>query len=420
MPVAAESRSPGVHLQEVASRPGAVLETGVPAFVGTRLAAPRPELADLADRLGVGALFRADPTPVSLGSSTWIALDSAFGTAWSAGILGFAVRGFFENGGRRCHVVAHAPGALDAPGGLRAALARLDALDDFDVVCAPDAAGAIDAHVAILDLCARRPGCFALLDTAGTRLPDPTFTLAALGAGAAGIRGQQPTSACVNGALYGPWIKVRGACPECSGSGCTSCGGTGQGLVPPSGHVAGILSRLDQRTGVHRAPANEPIEGALDVQLGLDDKAIAGLNSAGVNCIRALPGRGIRPWGARTLAPDHPEFAHVNARRTYLTVARWLELAAADMTFEPNDLRLWLRIQRQVTAFLDGLYRRGALLGATPVEAFYVKCDAETNPPAVREKGQVVAEVGLSLTRPSEFVVLRLLTGAGSAAVSGT
>ncbi|WP_437275927.1 phage tail sheath subtilisin-like domain-containing protein [Sorangium sp. So ce375] len=413
------NRAPGVHLEQVASRPSPVLETGVPAFVGARPSGLRPGLQDLAGKLGLAALYGEEPRPVTLDASTFTILDGALGAAWADGLLGFAVRGFFENGGRRCHVLLH------APGGFEAALARLEALDDFDVVCAPDTAGAPDSQSAapaqeqILDLCAKRPGCFALLDAPGTRLPNPSVTAAAIVARAKAIRQDRPRESRFNGALYGPWIKVGGACPTCAGKGCASCAGTGQGLVPPSGHIAGVLSRLDHRIGVHRAPANEPLEGALDVQLALDDPAIAELNAAGLNCVRALPGRGIRPWGARTLTPDDAHFAHVNARRTYLTVARWLELAAADMTFEPNDLRLWLRINRQVTAFLDGLYRRGALQGATPVEAFYVKCDEETNPPALRERGMMVAEIGLSLARPSEFIVLRLLTGAGSAAVTG-
>lgn len=412
MAASAPSRSPGVHLELVASRPRPALETGVPAFAGARLEAPSPALADLAGRLKIAALFAAEPCPVALDAATWTALDLAAGAAWAGGFLGFALRGFFENGGRRCHVVTHPAGALEA------ALARLDGLDDFDVVCAPDAAGAAAAQAQLLDLCRRRPGCFAVLDGPGTRLAEPSFNAAALKANAAAVRALRDPAACVNGALYGPWIKVRGACPGCTGAGCSSCAGSGHGLVPPSGHLAGVLSRLDQRIGVHRAPANEPFEGALDVQLSIDDATLADLNAAGVCCIRALPARGIRPWGARTLAPDNPDFSHVNARRTYLTVARWLEQAAAELAFEPNDLRLWLRVHRQVTAFLDGLYRRGALYGNGPTEAFYVKCDAETNPPAVRDAGKLVAEIGLSLARPSEFIVLRLQAGEGAAAVS--
>jgi len=411
-----EIRAPGVYLQEVASRPGPALETGVPVFVGARLEARPAALVDLAGKLGIAALFGDEIQPVSMDASTWSVLDGAFGSAWAGGLLGFAVRGFFENGGRRCHVILHAP---EPPEAFDAVLTRLEALDDFDVVCAPDTAGMSDAQIAILDLCARRPGCFALLDAKGSRLPDPEVQAAAFIQEAVDIRTRTSLDRYVNGALYGPWIKVQGACSTCSGKGCQSCGSTGQGFVPPSGHIAGILSSLDHRIGVHRAPANEPIQGALDIQLTLDEGTLAQLNGAGVNSIRALPGRGIRPYGARTLAPDEPHFSHVNTRRTYLTIARWLEHAAADMTFEPNDLRLWLRINRQVTAFLDGLYRRGALYGATPVEAFYVKCDAETNPPATREAGMVVSEIGLSLARPSEFIVLRLLTGAGKAAVSG-
>lgn len=408
MTVSIQSRAPGVYLEEVLRRPAPALETGIPAFIGRLSAqgAGRPPFAG------------ADRPAVPLDYAAWTAVDGGARPAWAEGFLGFAVRGFFENGGRRCYVAPLGDGGLDA------AASALEGIDDFDLVCAPDAAG-MDAaemtkvHARLLDLCARRPGCIAVLDTAGTPLPLPGFGEADLAGAAERVKAQRPPAVRANGALYGPWVKVRGACPKCGGAGCASCAWTGQGLVPPSGHVAGVIARTDHRVGVHKAPANEVLEGAFDVQIRLEEGALADLNAAGVDCIRALPGRGIRVWGARTLAPDDPDFAHVNARRTYLTVSRWLEQSMDDVAFEPNDIRLWMRIGRQVTAFLDGLFRRGALYGASPTEAFYVKCDAETNPPEVREAGQVVTEVGLSLARPSEFVVVRLITGAGTARAGG-
>src|SRR5262249_33945356 len=146
--------------------------------------------------------------------------------------------------------------------------------------------------------------------------------------------------------------------------------------LPPCGHVAGIYSRNDQQTGVHKAPANEPVDGVLDLRANLADDQIGRLYTEGGNCLRAVPGRGIRVWGARTLSGD-PEWQSVGARRVFLTMGRWLERFLTELTYEPNDVRLWVRIMREVTAYLDGLFQRGALKGRAPDEAFFVKCDSE-------------------------------------------
>jgi Bacteriophage tail sheath protein len=413
MPTVVETRAPGVYLEEVRRRPAPALETGVPAFLG-RLAAEAP-----------AAISGGGRAPVALDAAAWSALEGERGAAWAEGYLGFAVRGFFENGGRRCYVAPFGEGGVDA------ALEALDPLDDFDLVCAPDAAPRLpssgeaplvppEARGAIVRFCDRRLGRFAVLDAVGAGLAPAGFDAAGLAASAEA----QPPS--VNAALYGPWVKVRGACPTCRGGGrdggqvCgrgskPGCLGSGQGFVPPSGHVAGLYARTDRETGPHRAPANAPLAGALDLELYLDAAASAQLNLAGVNALRALPGRGIRVWGARTLRPDDPDFAHVSSRRLVLTAARWLEQAMADLAFEANDLRLWTRVGRDVGAFLDELVRRGALAGASAAEAYYVKCDAETNPPALRELGQLSAEIGLALAKPNEFVVVRLLSDAPGA-----
>jgi hypothetical protein len=398
---AAAQIAPGVHFEQVSLRPAPSLETGVPVFLG-RLSAIGATLAPF--------LTARDPV-VPLDHAGWADLEQRAGAGWAQGYLGFAVRGFFENEGRRCHVAR-----LDDE---EAAFTALRALDDFDLCAAPDLVGDAAAQARLLDLCAARGGCFAILDGPGMGVTLPSLSDTAFDAAVAELRGLRPEATRANGALYGPWIRVRGACPRCAGNGCPVCGGTGQGFVPPSGHVAGVAARVDHAVGVHKAPANEPIAGAIDVQVGLGEASLGRLNPLGFNAIRALPGRGIRVAGARTLTPADPDFAFVNVRRTFLTVARWLERMMAVVAFEPNDLRLWLRINRQVTAFLDGLHRRGALVGASAIEAFYVKCDAETNPPEVRDQGQVVTLVGLALARPSEFVTVRLMTGAGGIRAEG-
>jgi hypothetical protein len=177
--------------------------------------------------------------------------------------------------------------------------------------------------------------------------------------------------------------------------------------------VAGIFARTDARTGVFKAPANEEVRDALDLEMVIDNSVQDRLNPEGVNCLRAFPGRGIRVWGARTLNRD-PAWRYVNVRRLFLTVGRWIDRNMTWAAFEPNDSRLWVRIQRELGVYLTGFWRAGALQGQTPAEGFYVKCDADTNPPESRETGQVITEIGLAITAPAEFIVVRIIHRAGT------
>jgi len=131
------------------------------------------------------------------------------------------------------------------------------------------------------------------------------------------------------------------------------------------------------------------------------------LNPAGINVIRAFPGRGILVWGARTLSADSA-WRYVNVRRLFNYVESSILSGTQWVVFEPNDYDLWQRIKRTVSAFLLGLWRDGALFGATPQQAYYVKCDDETNTPESIEAGYVVIEVGIAPVKPAEFVVFRI------------
>ena len=185
---------------------------------------------------------------------------------------------------------------------------------------------------------------------------------------------------------------------------------SGDGLiaVPPSGHLAGIYARVDTERGVHKAPANEAIRGALDVTQPLAKADQDQLNPKGVNCIRVLNGN-IYAWGARTVGGDaNADLKYINVRRTLLFLRESIDEGTQWVVFEPNTSALWQKITRNVTAFLTNVWRSGALFGTTQQEAFYVKCDAETNPPELRELGQVVTEIGVAIVRPAEFVIFRI------------
>jgi uncharacterized protein len=202
--------------------------------------------------------------------------------------------------------------------------------------------------------------------------------------------------------LYWPWVKVFDPLQ-------------GQAVfVPPSGHMAGIWGRSDDTRGVHKAPANEVVRGALSLETTITKAEHDLLNPTGINVIRAFPGRGIRVWGARTLSSD-PSWRYLNVRRLFNYIEGSILVGTQWVVFEPNDLDLWQRIRRTLNAFLLRVWRDGALFGATPEQAFYVKCDAETNPPEVVDAGQVIVEIGICPVKPAEFVVFRLSQFSGGA-----
>jgi phage tail sheath protein FI len=379
-------QTPGIYREDIFPARQAALPTGVPAFLG---------------QTAGGAADR----PARL--TRFSQLAESFGAPPAEGYLAAAVEGFFLNGGRECLVVplAH-PAESGREEALDAGLALLATRQDLDLVCAPDlhaAAQDLDQVLrmqsAILRHCSAQGDRFALLDA----VPRPGLNealdqrrgLDAAGGGDSGA----------NGALYFPWLVPEG-----------TQGAAGKlipRLIPPCGHIAGVVARCDQRTGVHKAPANEELLGIVDLAAHLTDADQALLNPEGVNALRAFPGRGIRVWGARTLSRN-AAWTYISVRRLFLTTARWTEINLADVTFEPHDTRLWNRITRELTAYFEGLFQAGALKGRSAAEAFFVKCDGATNPPEVRETGRVVTVIGLAPAVPNEFVIVRIVHGAGS------
>jgi phage tail sheath protein FI len=205
--------------------------------------------------------------------------------------------------------------------------------------------------------------------------------------------------------LYWPWIKVF---DPASGQAT---------FVPPSGHLAGIWARNDDTRGVHKAPANEVIRGAISLELQVTKGEHDQLNPQGINVIRAFPGRGIRVWGARTLSSD-PAWRYINVRRLFNYIEGSILGGTQWVVFEPNDMALWERVKRTINAFLVRVWRDGALFGATPQEAFYVKCDGETNTQETIDAGQLIVEIGIAPVKPAEFVVFRIAQFSGGASLT--
>jgi len=205
-------------------------------------------------------------------------------------------------------------------------------------------------------------------------------------------------------ALYWPWVKILD--PQ---SGQTV-------FVPPSGHIAGIWGRNDDTRGVHKAPANEVVRGAVTLELNITKGEHDTLNPVAVNCIRAFPGQGIRVWGARTLSSD-PEWRYLNVRRLFNYIEKSILNGTSWVVFEPNDHKLWDSVKRTITMFLRRVWRDGALFGQTPAQAFFVKCDEENNPPESINLGRVVITIGVAPVKPAEFVIFRIGQQASGATI---
>lgn len=199
-------------------------------------------------------------------------------------------------------------------------------------------------------------------------------------------------------ALYYPWIKVENP---------IGVNGNAEVFIPPSGHVAGVWARTDETRGVWKAPANDTMRGVLDIERTITQNEQGLLNPIGINCIRPFGTRGIRIWGARTLSSDS-DWRYINVRRLFNMIEATILEGTQYAVFEPNDMSLWEGVKRTLNAFLRGLWSAGALFGSTADAAFYVKCDAETNPPESIDEGKLVVEVGIAPVKPAEFVVFRI------------
>lgn len=399
----AYNTTPGVYSQDIFPMMAAGLRTGVPAFLGLAQDGP------------VDQPRRVTSLPE---------FAQIFGAPLTDGYLADSVRSFFANDGRLCYVIRL---ANETPTALNAGLAAIAALENIDIVCAPDImrplrelersalekdptwghyVGQFGQRVpgpsqplealimqrAVLDHCVQQGDRFAILDSLPAANP-------------AEVIEQRRALSGANGALYYPWVRIQ-----------TEAGRSR--FVPPSGAVAGVYARSDQQNGVHKAPANETLASVLDTEIALSDLQQDQLSPQQINCLRARPKQGISVWGARTLSSD-PAWRYINVRRLFLTVGRWVGYSLASVAFEPNNPQLWARIEREISAYCSELFERGALRGRTAQEAFFVTCNAATNPIEVREAGQVVTTIGLAPVLPSEFVVVRIIHGATGVSIDG-
>jgi len=354
---------------------------------------PRPIDGVRTSTAGMAGLTERGPTEPQLLTS-WTEYQDLFGGFVDGAVLPAAVHGFFENGGRRVYVAR----ATDA----RTGLAALEAIDEISIVLAPDevtdSTGAITA--AVIDQCERLTNRFAIVSAPRNRDR---------------IQDLRPPRDSAFAAFYYPWVRVLDPVRQQTV------------LVPPGGHVAGIYARTDIERGVQKAPANVDVRGLTAGKGGSRDEPLEFtvtkaeqdvLNPRGVNVIRDFrdAGRGIRLWGARTMSSDST-WKYVNVRRLFIFVEQSIDKGTQWVIFEPHDETTWTNVRRIVTNFLVQLWRDGALLGTTPDEAFFVKCDRTTMTQADIDNGRLICLIGIAPVKPAEFVIFRISqhTAAGEA-----
>jgi hypothetical protein len=331
-----------------------------------------------------------------------------YGGLDAASLLGYAVRQFYDNGGMDAYILRLAGdgGAVADPADaafLAALQAAFDAggaverIDLFNLICVPGLADA--PAIRMLQRRARERRAFLILDSAE-------------GADAATVEDQVAAitgADAANAALYFPW--VRAADPLQHNT---------LRVFPPCGSVAGVFARKDAARGVWHTPAglDVSLSGAAGLGVIVSETEIARLNAGGINCLRAVPSAGIVVWGARTLGGEaDPEWRYVAVRRTALFIEQSLSRGTRWAVFEPNDIQLWQRLQRDVEAFMQGLFRQSVFQGNTPKQAYFVKCDAGTTTQADIDRGVVNIIVGFAPLKPAEFVVISIqqITGGATA-----
>lgn len=269
----------------------------------------------------------------------------------------------------------------------RTGLAGFATVDDISIVCVPDEHRVGGLTSAVAEHCESAGDRFGILQA--EQSPGNPGDI-------------KPSYNSDYVGFYYPWIAVVN--PE-----------TGvEEEVPPGGHVAGIFARSDAQHGVHKAPANEVVRGAQALSERVPKGVQESLNPKGVNCIRSFRGRGIRLWGARTTSPD-PQWKYVNVRRLFLYLEESIYEGTQWVVFEPNNEELWARVEQTIRNFLTDVWDDGALMGSTPDEAFYVKCDRTTMTQSDIDNGRLICEIGVAPTKPAEFVVFRISQWTGGA-----
>lgn len=272
------------------------------------------------------------------------------------------------------------------------ALKGFEGLEDIAIVAAPGSSAFAQSQAIINSLITHvsreRAYRIAVLDTPPNQIASDNED----------VRAQIDNSYA---ALYVPWVITPNPLYT-SGSSLPA-----EVAVPPSGFIAGIYARNDEQNSVAKAPANEVVLGALDFERNITFAEQATLNPLGINCLRYFPDRGYRVWGARTATSDS-EFMYVNVRRYLIYLEHSIDNGSQWAVFENNGPALWARVKDSIDSFLRNEFAEGRLLGNSPADAYFVRCDRTTMTQNDLDNGRLVCLIGVALLKPAEFVIFRI------------
>jgi len=321
-------------------------------------------------------------------------LNALFPDAQNTGADAAATAALRLNGRRASFALSGGDdGAMPTDAAYTPAFGALAKIDDVAIVAAPGSSAftARDAirNALIAHAEGRRMYRIAVLDTD-----------AGLNAGAA--RAARSTIDSKYAALYYPWVVIANPNARPGRDDIPR-----EIALPPSGFICGIYARNDIERGVHKAPANEVVRGAMRFEREVAFGEQEMLNPLGVNCLRFFPGRGYRVWGARTASSD-PEWKYVNIRRYFNYLEGSIDRSTQWAVFEPNGERLWANIRETIGSFLFNEWRNGALLGAKAEDAYFVRCDRSTMTQNDLDNGRLVCLIGVAALKPAEFVIFRI------------
>lgn len=296
------------------------------------------------------------------------------------------------------------------------ALDVLGLVDEIAILCCPDAAGPPPQTPAanpwsmqviqqtMVEQCVRLQYRVAVLDTPRSQASGAPLQPAQALTWLNQQGYSDPAARFV--AVYYPWLNV----PDALGIEGPSR------TVPPCGHVAGAYAYTDNQFGVQKPPANVELHFVSNVQLAVTNQQQGFLNPAGINAIRAIPGRGTRVWGARSLASSlNPDWQYIHTRRLMSMIEDSVERASRWVVFQTNDDDLRRMLTHSLNVFLQNIWFAGGLKGARPTDSYFVKCDSTNNPQSSIDAGQLICQVGVAIAAPMEFLVFEMrrdVTGA--------
>ncbi len=331
-----------------------------------------------------------DPTPDRLVDQ----LELAFALELGTGVDAFRTYAILDGiDGTAQTLTGGTDGGEPAAGAYTAPLDELARIDDISIVASPgyasfsDRAGIQSALITHAET--RKAYRFSVLDARQGIIPTEALT-------------DKSVVDSSYAAMYYPWVVVSNPLARPDDASIPR-----EISLPPSGFICGIYARNDIARSVSKSPGNEIVRGALRFERNISHAEQEVLNPRGVNCLRFFPGRGYRLWGSRTASSD-PEWKYIGPRRYFLFLEHSIDRSTQWAVFENNGPQLWANIREAVTSFLYNEWRSGNLLGSTPEEAFFVRCDRSTMTQNDLDNGRLICLIGVAVLKPAEFVIFRI------------